>query len=80
MPKDIQIESILLCDKDVARLLAFSASWVRGQRHRRKQDGIHALDIDPIYVGASPRYRRSDVLAWIERQRGAASVLPAEGD
>ena len=80
MPKDTLIEPIFLCDKDVARLLAFSASWVRGQRHRRKRADVHAFDIDPIYVGASPRYRRSDVLAWIERQRGAASVLPAEGD
>ena len=80
MPKDTQIESILLCDKDVARLLSFSPSWVRGQRFRRNRAELHALNIDPIYVGASPRYRRSDVLAWIAQQGNAVSVAPAEGD
>jgi len=25
------------------------------------------LDVDPIYLGSSPKYRYSDIIAWVER-------------
>lgn len=68
MPTDTQLERLLLRDKDVARLLSFSPSWVRTQRFRRKHGLPHTLDIGPIYVGTAPCYRPTDIEAWLERQ------------
>ena len=58
----------LLSDTHVADFLSMSKSWVRKERFNRRHGLHHALDIDPIYVGSSPRYRFEDVVAWIEKQ------------
>lgn len=53
-------------DKDVARRLNMSTSWVRGQRHKRRHGEAHVLDLEPRYIGACPRYVRDEVEALIE--------------
>ena len=54
-----------LSDKDIEIMLSISPSWVRKQRHLRKNQEDHLFEIDPIYFGRSPRYRAEDVGAWI---------------
>ena len=56
----------LMTDREIARLIGFSESWVRQQRSNRNQKRAHAFTVDPIYVGDSPRYRRSDVEEWFK--------------
>jgi hypothetical protein len=53
-----------LRDKEIAIDLGMSVSWVRVQRHRRRTGKEHALSIDPVFIGSSPRYRREDYEAW----------------
>lgn len=52
-------------DKDIAIRLNLSPSWVRGQRHKRRQGQPHILTIDPCYIGKSPRYAVEDIEAFI---------------
>lgn len=52
-------------DKDIARRLSLSPSWVRGQRYKRKNGLPHEFNIDPRYIGSSPRYVVSEVEAFI---------------
>lgn len=53
-------------DKDVARILSMSPAWVRGQRHKRRHGLPHILDLQPRYIGSSPRYVVREVEAFIE--------------
>lgn len=62
MPED---NARLVRDNDIARLAAMSQSWVRKQRMFRRRGLDHVLDIDPVMLGSSPRYRLADVLAWL---------------
>ncbi|MAF98248.1 MAG: hypothetical protein CMH26_06400 [Micavibrio sp.] len=62
---DTHDASILLCDKEVARLLGMSAQWVRAQRHKRRKGLEHNFTIDPVMIGSSPRYRRKDINDWL---------------
>lgn len=59
------IEPDFYTDKDVARRLSLSASWVRGQRHKRRNGNPHILDVDPRYIGSCPRYLKSDIDAFV---------------
>ena len=52
-------------DKDVARLLNMSPSWVRGQRFKRRHNAPHILDLEPRYIGSCARYVASEVEAFI---------------
>lgn len=52
-------------DKDVARRLNLSPSWVRGQRHKRKHGLPHIFNIEPRYIGSCPRYVVEEVEAFI---------------
>lgn len=56
----------LLSDQDVARMLRLSPAWVRKQRHLRKEGVGHALTINPVYIGSSPRYRLADFNKWLD--------------
>jgi hypothetical protein len=56
----------LINDKEVARLTAMSLSWVRKERHLRNNGKAHVFNIDPVMVGTSPRYKISEVSAWIK--------------
>lgn len=52
-------------DKEVARRLNMSTSWVRGQRHKRRHGEPHVLDLEPRYIGTCARYVRDEVEALI---------------
>tara|TARA_B100000678_G_scaffold30475_1_gene22631 strand:- start:3088 stop:3285 length:198 start_codon:yes stop_codon:yes gene_type:complete len=56
-----------LCDKDIARLLSVSPSFVRVQRYKRKKGEPHFLDLEPRYIGSSPRYVTEEVEAFIAK-------------
>jgi hypothetical protein len=58
--------SRLVGDTTLASLLAMSHSWVRVERHKRRKGLPHTLDIDPVMIGSSPRYRVEDVEAFIK--------------
>ena len=58
-------EPAFLNDKDIARRLNLSPSWVRGQRHRRAHGLPHIFDLQPRYIGSCPRYVASEVDAFI---------------
>jgi hypothetical protein len=60
-------------DNEIAALLGMSASWVRGERFKRKNGKKHTLSIDPVYIGKMPKYHRSDIEDLIED----LSSLPA---
>jgi predicted DNA-binding transcriptional regulator AlpA len=62
---------LLYADSDLASLLCLSRSWVRKQRMLRRGGLPHALTIDPIMIGSCPRYRSSDIHAWLEAQSEA---------
>lgn len=57
-------------DKDVARRLNLSPSWVRGQRHKRTHGLPHILNLDPRYIGSCPRYVANEVEAFIAALAG----------
>jgi len=59
------IESVFLTDKDVARCLNLSPSWVRGQRYKRRHGLPHILDVDVRYIGSCARYLRSEIDAFV---------------
>ena len=61
----MSIEPAFLTDKDVARRLSLSPSWVRGQRHKRRKCLPHILDLEPRYIGSSPRYVASEIEAFV---------------
>lgn len=57
----------LISDKEVARLVSMSPSWVRKERFNRRHGQPHCFEIDPVMIGTSPRYRLADVTTWIEQ-------------
>jgi hypothetical protein len=59
------IEPAFFTDKDVARRLNLSPSWVRGQRHKRRQGLPHILNVDARYIGSCPRYVASEIDAFV---------------
>jgi len=61
----MSIEPDFYNDKDVARKLNLSPSWVRGQRHKRQKGLPHILDVDARYIGSCPRYVRAEIEAFI---------------
>ena len=60
------MEPIFLNDSAVAETVCMSPSWVRVQRYKRRNGLPHTLNIDPVMIGSSPRYRMEDVEAFIE--------------
>lgn len=56
---------LFYCDKDIAQILSLSTSWVRGQRHKRRNGIPHILSVDPRYIGSCPRYLKSEIDAFI---------------
>lgn len=59
-------------DKDVARILNMSPSWVRGQRFKRRRNEPHVLELDARMIGSCPRYVRTEVEALVEKLVGCA--------
>jgi predicted DNA-binding transcriptional regulator AlpA len=65
--KLMTIEPAFLNDKEVARLLGLSSSWVRGQRFRRSHGLPHILTLKPRYIGSCPRYVRVEVEEFVSQ-------------
>ena len=59
------LERAFLKDKDIARLLNISASWVRGQRHKRAHGLPHIFNLEPRLIGSCVRYSTAEVQAFI---------------
>ncbi len=66
MSTRFQVDSVLISDADIASLLCMSRSWVRKERFNRRRGLPHILTIDPVMIGSAPRYRRSEVMDWVE--------------
>jgi hypothetical protein len=54
-------------DKEVARRLSLSPSWVRGQRHKRRHGEPHIFTVEARYIGSCPRYVAEEVEAFIAK-------------
>lgn len=63
------ITPVLYRDRDVAKLLGMSSSWVRGQRHLRRQGKEHVFSLDPVLIGSTPLYPVDELLSWVEERR-----------
>jgi len=61
----MQTEPAFYTDKDVARKLNLSPSWVRVQRHKRAKGLPHTLNVDARYIGTCPRYVRGEIEAFV---------------
>jgi predicted DNA-binding transcriptional regulator AlpA len=59
-------EVAFISDREIGRLVGFSSEWVRQQRYFRRHGKKHSFPLDPIYIGTKPRYRASEVYAWVE--------------
>lgn len=67
----------LLNDQSLADLLDVSIAWVRQQKSYRKNGKEHSLDVDPILIGKTRRYRLADIEMWL-RTPWKESVKPKE--
>ncbi|CAN7163984.1 hypothetical protein LJR219_000199 [Phenylobacterium sp. LjRoot219] len=56
---------LLYRDRDVAKLIGMSSSWVRGQRHLRRHGKEHVLALDPVLIGSTPLYPADELLKWV---------------
>lgn len=83
---EIQHVERLLNDAEIAGLIRLSVSWVRQQRFLRRHGRPHALTVDPVLIGTAPRYRRDEVMAWIEglpqvgREHAEPEIIPNHSD
>jgi len=64
---------LLLSDADLACIIKMSRSWIRKERMRRRAGLPHVLNIDPIMLGACPRYSALEVESWIEKKASQRS-------
>ncbi len=56
----------LIDDEWLANRTKNAKSTYRVQRWKRRHRQEHWFAVDPVYVGRNPRYRLSDVLAWLD--------------
>jgi hypothetical protein len=70
----------LLADGAIARALSISPVTIRKQRFDRRHGRPHWFTVDPVMIGSVPRYRASEVLAWIQAQTdGRACGISTSG-
>lgn len=70
------LNSFLLNDRAIAATLCMSQSWVRKQRWLRRKGEPHTLDIEPIFIGTTPRYKHEDVENWLQNCFQPSSIQP----
>ena len=63
-------------DKQVAALFGVSTSWVRLQRFNRRHGKAHVFDVDPVLMGATPRYLRTDIESFMSRLIEVSTATP----
>jgi hypothetical protein len=79
-PADLKSPDLVLVgDRFIAEHLGMSPEWVRQQRFRRKRNLGHVLQLDPILLGSSPRYKLTEFIAWFEAQTAANRDWRASG-
>ena len=61
MENQLTTHSDFYTDKELARKLSLSPSWVRGQRYKRAHGQPHILNLEPRYIGTCPRYVSAEV-------------------
>lgn len=59
------VEPAFYSDKDVARILNISPSWVRQQRFKRARGLPNGLDLEPRQIGGCVRYVADEVHAAV---------------
>ena len=59
------IEPAFYSDKDVARRLSMSPSWVRQQRFKRSRGLANDFDLEPCRIGGGVRYVVAEVEAYV---------------
>jgi hypothetical protein len=59
-------ESEFVTDAWLADQLQMAVATIRSQRFKRLHGHDHWLDIDPIYIGSKPRYRRTEAIEWLQ--------------
>jgi len=59
------VQPAFYTDKDIARRLNLSPSWVRGQRLKRSKGEPHVLDLEPRHIGSCVRYVVAEAEAFI---------------
>jgi hypothetical protein len=68
-PVQLTSGSEFVTDVWLADQLKMAVATIRSQRFKRLHGYDHWLDIDPVYLGSKPRYRRADVTTWLSRKR-----------
>jgi predicted DNA-binding transcriptional regulator AlpA len=59
------MEPAFYTDKDVARRLSMSPSWVRQQRFMKAHGLPNSFDLEPCHIGSGVRYVVAEVEAFI---------------
>jgi hypothetical protein len=64
--KEIEVvEPAFYSDKDVARRLSMSPSWVRQQRFKKSRGLANDFDLEPCRIGGGVRYVVAEVEAYV---------------
>jgi hypothetical protein len=63
--KKVAVPGALIGAAEVAAMISLSPSWVRGQRYKRRHGLPHILTVDAVMIGSAPRYRRAEIVTWI---------------
>lgn len=64
------VEPAFYSDKDVARILNISPTWVRQQRFRRAHKLPNGFDLEPCRIGGCVRYVADEVHALVAAYKG----------
>jgi len=63
-----QNNTVIIDDRETAAIIKAKPATIRGQRFKRRKGLDHWFTVDPVMIGSLPRYRKADVLAFVEAQ------------
>lgn len=66
--RDIEDAITFVDDQWLADRIGMKIATIRSQRFKRRHGQKHWLELDPVYIGSKPRYRRAEVLEWLRGQ------------
>ncbi len=66
--RDTEDDITFLDDQWLADRIGMKIATIRSQRFKRRHGQKHWLELDPVYIGSKPRYRRAEVLGWLRGQ------------
>ena len=64
----VEDQTAFIDDAWIADRIGIKIATVRNQRFKRRRGLDHWLHIDPVMFGSLPRYRKSDVIAWLQNR------------